>query len=125
MEKTKVIINGWMDKENVILHVHMIDHKASLMAQTVKNIPAMQETQVQSLGLENPLEKGRAAQLEIKPVNPKRKSTLSIHWTDWCWSWSFSTSPPDAKSPLIRKDPDAGKDWKQKEKRVAEDEMVK
>ena len=28
------------------------------MAQTLKNLPAMQETQVQSLGLEDPLEKG-------------------------------------------------------------------
>ena len=30
------------------------------MAQTLKNLPAMQETQVQSLGLEDPLEKGMA-----------------------------------------------------------------
>ena len=30
------------------------------MAQTVKNLPAMQETQAQSLGLEDPLEKGMA-----------------------------------------------------------------
>ena len=30
------------------------------MAQTVKNSPAMQETQVQSLGWEDPLEKGMA-----------------------------------------------------------------
>ena len=33
--------------------------------------------------------------------------------------------PPDAKSQLIGKDPDAGKDWRQKEKGVAEDEMVR
>ena len=32
--------------------------------------------------------------------------------------------PPDAKNWLIGKDPDAGKDWRQKEKRVTEDEMV-
>ena len=32
--------------------------------------------------------------------------------------------PPDAKSQLIRKDPDAGKDRRQKEKTAAEDEMV-
>ena len=31
---------------------------ASLMAQTIKNLPAMQETQVQSLGQEDPLERG-------------------------------------------------------------------
>ena len=34
---------------------------ASLVAQVVKNLPAMQETQVRSLGLEDPLEKGLAA----------------------------------------------------------------
>ena len=33
--------------------------------------------------------------------------------------------PPDTKSQLIGRDPDAGKDRKQKEKKTAEDEMVK
>ena len=33
---------------------------ASLVAQLVKNLPAVQETQVQSLGLEDPLEKEMA-----------------------------------------------------------------
>ena len=32
--------------------------------------------------------------------------------------------PPDAKSRLIGKDPDAGRDGRQKEKAAAEDEMV-
>ena len=32
--------------------------------------------------------------------------------------------PADAKSRLIGKDPDAGKNRRQKEKRVAEDEML-
>ena len=32
--------------------------------------------------------------------------------------------PPDAKSQLIGKDPDAGKDWGQREKAATEDEMV-
>ena len=31
----------------------------------------------------------------------------------------------DAKNQLIEKDPDAGKDWRQKEKGVAEDEMAR
>ena len=35
------------------------------MAQTVKNLPAMPETQVQSLGQENPLEKGMATHSSI------------------------------------------------------------
>ena len=33
---------------------------ASLVAQLVKNLPAMEETWVQSLGWEDPLEKGKA-----------------------------------------------------------------
>ena len=32
--------------------------------------------------------------------------------------------PPDVKSWLIRKDPDAGKDWRQEKKGTAEDKMV-
>ena len=34
--------------------------RASLVAQTVKDLPAMQETWVRSLGLEDPLEKDMA-----------------------------------------------------------------
>ena len=32
--------------------------------------------------------------------------------------------PPDAKSQLTGKDPDAGKDWRQEQKGMREDEMV-
>ena len=32
--------------------------------------------------------------------------------------------PPDAKSQLIGKDPDDGKDWRQEEKGMTEDEIV-
>ena len=35
------------------------------MAQMVKNLPALQETRVQSLGQEDPLEKGMAANSSI------------------------------------------------------------
>ena len=37
---------------------------ASLVAQLVKNLPAMQETWVRSLGWEDPLEKGKAPQTQ-------------------------------------------------------------
>ena len=47
---------------------------ASLMAQTVKNLPAMQETQVQSLGQEDPLEKEMAIHSSIL--------AWSIAWTE-------------------------------------------
>ena len=39
--------------------------EASLVAQMVKNLPAMQEIRVQSLGQENPLEKGMATYSSI------------------------------------------------------------
>ena len=39
--------------------------RASLVAQLVKNLPAMQETWVQSLGWEDPLEKGKATHSNI------------------------------------------------------------
>ena len=38
---------------------------ASLLTQLVKNLPAMQETWVQSLGWEDPLEKGKATHSSI------------------------------------------------------------
>ena len=40
---------------------------ASPVAQMVKNLPAMQETQVQSLGQEDPLEKGMTTHSSILP----------------------------------------------------------
>ena len=43
----------------------MVSFRASLVAQMVKNPPAMWETWVQSLGWEDPLEKGMAAHASI------------------------------------------------------------
>ena len=40
-------------------------HWASLVAQVVKNLPTMRETQAQSLGWEDPLEKGKATHSSI------------------------------------------------------------
>ena len=40
------------------------------MAQTVKNLTAVQETQVQSLGQEDPLEKGMATHSSILALRP-------------------------------------------------------
>ena len=41
------------------------DTQASLVAQTVKNLPAMPETEIQSLGWEDSLEEGRATYSSI------------------------------------------------------------
>ena len=69
--------------------------------------------------LESPLESK-----EIKPVNLKGNQ---------CWIFIGRTDaeaeapilrPPDVKSQLVGKDPGAGRDWGQEEKRVTENEMV-
>ena len=61
---------------------------------------------------------------EIQPVHPEGdQSWVFIGRTDVEVETPIFW-PPDAKSRLIGKDPDAGKDWGQEEKVVTEDEMV-
>ena len=66
--------------------------------------------------LESPLDR------KIKPINPK--------WNQpWIFLGRTETEAPilwpsDAKSGLIGKDPDVGKDWGQEQKRETENEMV-
>jgi len=58
------------------------------------------------------------------PVHPKgSQSWISIGRTD-AEAETPKLWPPDAKNWLTRKDPDAGKDWRQEEKRTTEDDMV-
>ena len=61
---------------------------------------------------------------EIKPVHPKgNQSWIFIGRTD-AEAETPILWPPDAKSWLIWKDPDAGKDWRREEKGTTEDEMA-
>ena len=61
---------------------------------------------------------------EIQPVHPKGdRSWVFIGRTD-VEAETPVLWPPDAKSWLIWKDPDAGKDWRQEEKGMTEDERV-
>ena len=61
---------------------------------------------------------------EFQPVNPKGNQS-------WIFTGRIDAEaqvpvlwPPDAKSRLIGKDPDAGINWRQEEKGLTEDEMV-
>ena len=49
-----------MDSQVDMLINHIPELLASLVAQSVKNLPAVQETRVQTLGREDPLEKEMA-----------------------------------------------------------------
>ena len=61
---------------------------------------------------------------EIKPVNPKGNQSWIFIGKPNAEAETLILWPPDAKSQLIRKDPEAGKDWRQEEKGMTEDEMV-
>ena len=59
---------------------------------------------------------------EIKPFNPKGNQPWIFIGRTGAEAPVFW--PPDAKSWLVGKDPDAGKDWGQVEKGMTEDEMA-
>ena len=61
---------------------------------------------------------------EIQPVHPKGdQSWVCIGRTD-VEAETAILWPPDVKSWLIGRDPDAGKDWGQEKKGMTEDEMI-
>ena len=61
---------------------------------------------------------------EIQPIHPKgNHSWIFTERTD-AEAETPILWPPDAKNWLIWKDPDAGKDWRQEEEGMTEDEMV-
>ena len=61
---------------------------------------------------------------EIQPVHPKgNQSWIFIGRTN-AEAEIPILCPPDGKNWFIGKDPDAGKDWKQEEKGMTEDEMI-
>ena len=62
---------------------------------------------------------------EVKPVNPKENQPWIVIGRTIAEGEAPILWPPASKSWLVRKDPDAGKDWGQEEKRAAEDEMVR
>ena len=61
---------------------------------------------------------------QIKPVNPKENQAWIFIGKSDAEAEALILHPPDAKGWLIEKDPDAGKDGRQKEKEEAENEMV-
>ena len=95
-------------------HVRMweVDHKESWVLKSwCFWIVLLEKT------LESPLKSK-----EIKWVNPRgNQSWIFTGRTDG----EAEVWPPDAKTWLTGKYPEAGKDWRQKEKGVAKDEMVR
>ena len=70
--------------------------------------------------LESPLDSK-----EIKPVNPKGNQLWIIIGKADTYGEAPVLWPPDEKSQLMRKDPAAGKYWRQEEKGMTKDKMVR
>ena len=70
--------------------VNFYHHWAFLMAQMVNNLPAVQETWVQSLGREDPLEKGLAATSVFLPGDFHGQGSL-VGYSSWGWKGLDST----------------------------------
>ena len=69
--------------------------------------------------LENPL-----GSKEIKPANPKGIQSWIFFGRADAEAEALILWPPDVKSWLIGKGPDAGEDWEQQETGMTEDEMA-
>ena len=61
---------------------------------------------------------------EIKAVSPKENQSWVFIGRSDAEAEAPVLWPPDAKSCIVGRDPDAGKDWRQEEKGMTEDEMV-
>ena len=77
-----------------------LDHWPSLLAQLVKNLPAMQETWVWSLGWKDPLEKGKAT---LSSILAWRIPWTTVHGVpksehDWV-TFTFPLEPPSHFPP--------------------------
>ena len=109
--------------DSVFADAHSVDEKAEVCGGSwlaLGNVCSnLVEVGLNSGSLESPLDsKG------IKPVNPKgNQSWIFIGRTD-AEAEAPIFWPLDGKNWLIRKDPAAGKDWRQEEKGTTEDEMV-
>ena len=78
--------------------------EASLVAQSVKNLPAVQETWVQTLGWEDPLEKEMAIHSSILPGKSHGQRSLEGYSP-----WGHKESDTERLHNL-------GKDWKRRGK---------
>ena len=66
----------------LIFYYHIVFIQASLVAQTVKNQPAMQETWAQPLSWEDPLEKGMATTPVFSPGKSHGQRSL-VGYSPW------------------------------------------
>ena len=79
-------VDGW----NYVPSLLFTWGEASLVAQRIKRLPAMQETRVRSLGRENPLEKEMATTPVFLPEKSQGQRSLVVY-IPWGWKGSDMT----------------------------------
>ena len=82
------MVGGEVRVEESIIS-RLVFSKEETVAQMVRNLRAMQETQVQALGREDPLQKGMATPVFL-PGEPHGRRTL-VDYTLWCCKESDTT----------------------------------
>ena len=70
-------------KVHTFILQHLCFSGASLVAQTIKNLPAVQEAQVQSLGWKDPKEKGMATYSAFLPGKSHGKEGNLGDYSSW------------------------------------------
>ena len=71
----------------ICIHICIPMYRSSLVAETVKNPPAMWDTGVQSLGWEDLLEKGMATPVILSGKFHGQRSLVGyIHWVTKTWT---------------------------------------
>ena len=71
--------------EHLQIEIYLRESRASLIAQLVKNQPAIQETQVQFLGQKDLLEKGIFFSEKLEGLE-----TLGVHFSLVTFDWSLT-----------------------------------
>ena len=90
---------------------------------TVKKAEHQKKLYFSTVVLEKTLESAMDYK-EIQPVHPKGDQSWVFIWRTDVEAQTVILWPPHAKSWLIGKDPDAGRDWAQEDKGTTEGEMA-
>ena len=83
---------------------YLFKERASLVAQMVKNLPAMQETWVQSLGQEKPPEKGMATHSNIFAWRVSWTERSLVGYSSWGHKESDTIERPSLSSHSVVSD---------------------
>ena len=102
---------GGLSSGIILIEGHSTKYMTSALLITVKVIKTKKNLSLLNSKKIKPV-KSKGNQPWISTVRTDAEAEAPIPW------------PPDTKSQLIGKDPDAGKDWREEENRMTEDEIV-